>query len=350
LGWGQKPYQNKHSVDAAYFQGSILLHNTDISHLITKHPSGFIGSFNWKTEGQKEWQRVYNYPDYGLTFAYHRSHNITLGDVYGLYGHYNFYFFNRNLQFKVGQGIGYATNPFDKVGNFRNVAYGSDITASTLLQLQYHKPRLWGRLGVKAGMSVLHFSNASFKAPNTSTNTLGWSIGLEYDLQDDELEYIPRGERLPYSEPIAFNLSLRFGVNESDVVGSGQYGFWEISANADKRVSRVSALQFGADVFFSHFLKELIYYQSVSFPEKDVTGDEDYKRVGLYIGHELFINRLSILAQIGYYVYYPFDFEGRVYNRIGLKYYWNDRFFNALTLKSHSANAESVALGIGVRL
>ncbi|NRA92351.1 MAG: acyloxyacyl hydrolase, partial [Psychroserpens sp.] len=51
-----------------------------------------------------------------------------------------------------------------------------------------------------------------------------------------------------------------------------------------------------------------------------------------------------------YYVYYPFDFEGRVYNRIGMKYYFGDKLFGAITLKSHAAAAEAVEFGIGIRL
>ena len=53
---------------------------------------------------------------------------------------------------------------------------------------------------------------------------------------------------------------------------------------------------------------------------------------------------------MGYYVYYPYDFEGRVYNRIGLKRYFGDKVFGAITLKSHGAKAEAVEFGIGVRL
>ena len=123
-----------------------------------------------------------------------------------------------------------------------------------------------------------------------------------------------------------------------------------MSAYADKRLGHVSAIQFGVDVFFSNFLKELIYYQSVSFPELDVTGDEDYKRVGLFVGHEVFINKMSIESQVGYYVYYPYDFEGRMYLRIGLKRYFGKKLFGAITLKSHGAKAEAVEFGIGVRL
>jgi len=66
----------------------------------------------------------------------------------------------------------------------------------------------------------------------------------------------------------------------------------------------------------------------------------------------LFINRTSLLTQFGYYVYYPYDFEGQTYLRIGLKRYVgkNRKWFGAMTLKSHGAKAEAVEFGIGVRL
>jgi hypothetical protein len=139
-------------------------------------------------------------------------------------------------------------------------------------------------------------------------------------------------------------------VNESDVIDIGQYPFYIISGYADKRLNRKSAIQMGVDIFFSKFLKELIYYYSVSFPEYDVTGDEDWKRIGIFVGHELFINKMSLVTQLGYYVYYPYDFEGRAYNRVGLKRYFGDKFFGAITLKSHGAKAEAVEFGIGIRL
>ena len=99
------------------------------------------------------------------------------------------------------------------------------------------------------------------------------------------------------------------GINESDIIGAGQFPFYIFSGYADKRVSSKSAIQLGADVFFSNFLKELIRYQSISFPENNVAADTDFKRVGVFVGHELFINKLSIGTQLGYYVYYPYDFE-----------------------------------------
>ena len=42
----------------------------------------------------------------------------------------------------------------------------------------------------------------------------------------------------------------------------------------------------------------------------------------------------------------PFDFEGQTYIRIGLKRYFGNKFFGAITLKSHGAKAEAVEFGI----
>ncbi len=340
----------RYTLDVNQFYGSVLLHNTDISHLITNHPAGLIVSYNRKTFGFKDWEQDFNYPDLGYSFAYQSMNNSTLGSNYGLYAHYNFYFFKRNMQFRIGQGISYNTNPYDKDKNFRNNAYGSHFLSSTYLMLNYHKENIFKGLGFKAGITLIHYSNANFKAPNTSTNTFALNAGLIYNLDGDEVEYLSSGPKEKITEPIKYNLAFRAGLNESDVINSGQYPFYIVSAYADKRLGRKSAIQLGADVYFSRFLKELIKFQSISFPENGVSADDDYKRVGVFLGHELFINKMSVIAQLGYYVYYPFDFEGKVYNRIGLKRYFGKKVFGAITLKSHAAAAEAVEFGIGVRL
>lgn len=341
----------KYTMDFNQFYGSVLLHNTDISHLISNHPAGIILSYNRKTYGDEAWQEEFNYPDIGASFIYQNMNNGTLGDNYGIYAHYNFYFFRRLMQFRIGQGVAYNTDPYDKYDNFRNNAYGSHLLSSTYLMLNYHKENLFKGLGFKVGISLVHYSNANFKAPNTSTNTFALNAGLVYDLDGgQEMAFLPKREKERVTEPMRYNLVFRAGLNESDVIDMGQYPFYIVSAYADKRIGRKSAIQIGGDVFFSRFLKELIRYQSISFPENGVSADDDYKRVGVFVGHELFINKMSVVTQLGYYVYYPFDFEGRMYNRIGLKRYFGNTIFGAITLKSHGAKAEAVEFGVGVRL
>ena len=338
--------------DINYFKGNIALHNNDILHLIKGHPEGFILSWNKKTYGFNDWEQRYNYPDYGVSFAYQNLKNDVLGNNYSLYAHYNFYFLKRNVMFRIGQGLAMTTNPYDKEDNYRNIAFGTKIMSSTYLMLNYKRERIFDNVGLQAGLSLIHYSNANVKAPNTSINSLTFNLGVTYSLDEEEPEFITTlsdSIQKKFTEPIKYNIAFRGGVNESDVVGSGQFPFYIMSAYVDKRISHKSAIQFGADVFFSKFLKELIYYQSVADLGENVTGDEDYKRVGVFAGHELFINKTSLITQLGYYVYYPFDFEGKTYFRVGLKRYFTNKWFGVLTLKSHGAKAEAVEFGIGIR-
>ena len=338
------------SVDVNYFKGNIALHNNDILHLITGHPEGIIISWNRKTFGEESWQQRYNYPDYGLSFSYQDFKNTVLGENVALYAHYNFYFLKRRFMLRIGQGLALTTNPYDKETNPKNIAFGSKLMSSTYMMINYKKERLFDRFGFQAGLSLIHYSNANVKAPNTSVNSITLNIGLVYNLMNEDPEFISNLFEERFTQPLKYNLIFRTGINESDVVGSGQYAFYILSAYADKRLSYKSAVNFGVDVFFSNFLKELIYYNSVAFPNRNEDGKADYKRIGIVAGHELFLNRISVLTQFGYYVYYPYDFEGRTYFRIGLKRYLGDKFFGALTLKSHGAKAEAVELGIGIRL
>lgn len=351
LGFSQeeKPSSNSY-IDVNYFTGNIALHNNSILHLIQEHPEGIILGWNKKTFGTQEWEELYNYPDYGASFIYQNFKNETLGDNYGVYAHYNFYFLKRHLMLRIGQGLAYNTNPYDKYDNHKNTAFGSTILSSTYVMINYKRERIFKRFGLQAGLSLIHYSNANVKAPNNSVNTIAFNLGMTYNLEAEDETYVAERPKEKFTEPIRFNVAFRSGVNESDVVGSGQFPFYIISAYADKRINKKSALQLGVDAFFSKFLEELIYHKSIAYPEENVDPDTDYKRVGIFAGHELFINKMSIVTQFGYYIYYPFDFEGRTYQRIGLKRYFGNKLFAALTLKTHAAKAEAVELGIGIRL
>ena len=99
------------------------------------------------------------------------------------------------------------------------------------------------------------------------------------------------------------------------------------------------------------YLEEFIKYRAIAYPEFELSGDEDYKRVGVFIGHELRINRNAISSQIGYYAYYPYEFSERIYLRFGLKrYLYRDKLFAVISLKSHFAQAEAIEFGFGLRL
>lgn len=340
------------SLEANYFFGNILEHNPGISHLITDYPEGLLVSLNKKSFGEKAWERRYNYPDVGVTFAYQDMKNRYLGENYGLYAHMGFYFLKRHLQVKIGQGLAYATNPYHPDRNYQNNAYGSSVLSTTYLSGSYHMEDIFEGVGLQTGLAVIHYSNADFRSPNSSTNTLIVNVGLNYLFNHQEdLRYIPMEPEEPYSEPIAFNFVVRGGFNSARIIGTGSLPFLTFSAYADKRINRKSTLQAGTELFLSRAMEEYIRYHSVAFPQMDTTGDEDAKRVGIFAGHQLTFNKLSLITHLGYYIYYPYHrFVDQVYNRVGLQREIYGDFFGSVTVRSHGANAEAVEFSIGYRL
>lgn len=336
-------------VEANSYIGAILPHNDQISHLITQKPTGFLIAINKPLRGDAYWQKHYNYPDVGISFHYQNNHNTVLGNLYGLYAHYNFYFFDRKFQFRIAQGVAYATNPYNAEANFRNMAYGSRFMPSTYFKISYEMRNIWNNFGFNAGMLFVHHSNATIKSPNTSTNTLAVSAGLLYDIGNDEK--LRKTPAMPfYTTAVQFNAVFRTGINESHILGMGQKPFYHFSAMASKRLGYTGSIQAGAELFLSYTLKEMVPFMANSFPELQKDPNADWKRVGIFGGYEMHFNKLSLEGQLGYYIHDDYKENGSTYQRLGLRYYVTEQVFGAMSLKTHSAKAEAFELGVGLKL
>ncbi len=337
------------AVDVSFLRGNVLIHSKDVAAL-TGHPEGVIVNFSKKTFGKQEWQRAFNYPDYGAYFMCQDFKNPFLGKNYAIGGHYNFYFFKRQLSLNIGQGIAYITNPYNKETNNKNKAFGSPIIANINISALYKKEHIYENFGLQAGFIFTHFSSGRFKAPNSGINTFNVNLGLNYNFDKPQKFIVDSTDvQKNYREPIKYNLVLRTGFNESSIINFGQYPFYHIGFYADKRISRKSAFQLGTEVFFSNYAKNFIKYQSVAYPAQNIDPNTDYKKIGVFVGYELFINRLSFEAQLGYYIYQPFKFDIAVYDRIGLKYYVVPKIFTGFSLKTHGFLAEAFEFVIGTR-
>ena len=76
----------------------------------------------------------------------------------------------------------------------------------------------------------------------------------------------------------------------------------------------------------------------------------DYRRLGLAVGHELFYHRVSVLAQVGVYLYRPYqELYKPVYQRLGLRYALTKHLLSNFTLKVHGGRAELMEFGLGVK-
>lgn len=338
------------AIEVSFLRGNVLPHTTDLYHL-QGHADGVFVSLLKQTHGKDEWHSAYNFPDYGVYFEYQNFNNDFLGKAYGLGVLYNFYFLKRNLELKIAQGIGYATNPYDKVENSKNKAFGSTLMANTNIGLFYKKENLIDKVGLQAGFLFTHFSNGRTKSPNSGINSLLLNVGLNYDFSENNSRKIDTvAIKKNFSEPIKYNVVLRSGYNESPIIGSGQYPFYHISFFADKRFNRKSALQLGTELFLTNSFKDFIKYKSNAYPELNINPNTDYKRVGAFVGYEMFVNKISLEAQVGYYIYRPFVNDIALYDRVGFKYHFNSKLFASFSVKTHMFLAEALEFGVGVRL
>lgn len=351
--------KDKHfSVQVEHIYSSILSHKASISHLAISHPQGFSISYNKKTTTKDSILTTYNYPDYGVTFTYQDYKNEILGKSYGLQFHYNFYFGNRTKNnqyyFKLAQGISYITNPFNLEKNNKNVAIGSHINANTTFGFHYKRKNIFNGLDGTIGIQLIHNSNGSTKPPNAGLNTISLTTGLNYNFDNKyPIDYSIKHtvKNIQKKEPIRYNFQVSGGINSSDNLLNQQFPYYTITAYADKKLNSKNTLQLGSEVFFSKFLQELIKYNAIAYPEKsEETGNADYKRVSLIAGYEFAIHKLSIMTQLGYYVYYPYKYETRYYERLGVKRFLSNKIFATISIKAHAFAAESVDLGIGIRL
>jgi hypothetical protein len=344
-------YADTGAIEVDYFTGNVLPHSPDLQHLVSGHPEGVMIGLARQTHGKDEWHKAYNYPDYGTYVLFQDFKSDILGENYALGVYYNFYLLKRRLQLKIAQGVAMTTNPHDNETNYKNSAFGSKFMENTNFAAKYVHPNLIGRLGLQAGLMFSHFSNGRTKSPNSGINTYNLTLGLNYNFDAKAPRFKPDTTApQKFTEPLRYNFVLRSGINESSVIGSGQKPFYHVGFYVDKRLNRKSAIQLGTEVFFTNSVKGFIDYYSEAYPEQGVSPNTDYKRVGIFVGHELFINRFTIEAQVGYYVYQPLKYDIAIYDRFGAKYYFWKNFYIGVSVKTHVFLAEAMEYNIGVRL
>ncbi|MGY6561161.1 MAG: acyloxyacyl hydrolase [Luteibaculaceae bacterium] len=351
------PAQHQATVKFGGLRGHIIPHANDMLHLITGHPTGLIAEYNFKKNLNSEWQRAFNFPDYGITAVTQWYQNDILGDAYGAMAHIKFYLFRSNFNVKLAQGLGYATNPFHITENTKNNVFGTRIMGAFEVALEYNKTNLYKNFGFSSGLSIIHFSNGRTRSPNKGINGLFAEVALNYSFESkiNKTKVLsPKVERyLPDSvEKVRFVSIFRGGINENIYLNQGQHPFYHIGLYAQKRTSRFTTWQLGLDGFWSYMRRQQIQYVSSAFPDvnQNVDADTDFRRIGIVIGHNTHINKLVLVKHLGTYLYRPFNDDNKwLYQRIGLQYDFTKQFFTVVTLKTHFAKAEAVEYGFGLR-
>ena len=178
---------NTPSFEISFFRGNVLPHTPDLFHLLG-HPEGVLLNYNLQTHGGQEWHKAFNYPSFGAYVLYQDFNNRFLGHSWAAGGYYDFEFFFPRLTVKTAAGLAYMNQPYDKVTNSKNKAFGSKLLANINIGLHYRQPLFNNKIALTAGLLFTHYSNGRSKSPNSGINTYGLNLGITYMLQKPPLQ------------------------------------------------------------------------------------------------------------------------------------------------------------------
>lgn len=314
--------------------------------LIPHHPelnpfAGPVAFFNaklgFKTMGQKEWQRVYSYPEIGIGISHNYLTSKSLGDPTSLFSFINLPLFtNSNVKLDMGMNLGLAwgINPYSEQ-NIQNIAIGSKCAAYVSLNLNTSF-RILDNLDIILSAGGYHYSNGNTSKPNKGLNLLGAETGLRYS-------FAKTAKRIntKHVKPIKKSSSIMvFGSwgTKKEATYSPRYSTGSLSAGYYQTISHKSRLSAGVDLFYD---EGTIYYTQKENALKNVIA------AGIFGGHELTFANLSIVTQVGVYVRNPNPLDPFYYERLGLRYIIAKRIIPSITIKAHELKVDFVEFGMG---
>ncbi|MCA6075565.1 acyloxyacyl hydrolase [Fulvivirga sedimenti] len=334
--------QRQKSFGLAYRNGWLLKHHEELrTAFVDAHPVGFEFTYLSKTTGDDEWERVWNYPDIGISLAYLNYGDSRLGQALVTSFFIQKYIGNPDnrlrFSFKIAPGVSFSDEKYDPETNPENTFISTTINGVMEGNFLAHY-QLTPHMAVNGGIVFTHYSNGAVQVPNSGFNIPSLTVGMLYTPNPDQYKR--------NTDPVgAFQRRTRFSVqfapsvkayNEED---PKKYFAFTASVNAIRYLNHKVALNGSADVFYNS-----------SIPDR--TGDPGANRfrLGLALGPELTTGPNSVVFQLGYYVYRPEEVDKSFYWRIGIKHHFTDHFFTGFALKAHLGKADVIEWGVGYRL
>jgi hypothetical protein len=328
--------------------GFVWGYSPEVEHLARQHMPGIELNVTKQTTGTKAWQQEYRYPQVGYSLIYYAfDRDKPIGNALALFLHAGKKFYKTkrtNLQWRLGYGIAYVEKRFDAEENYKNLLISQRISFTINGQLNFNV-RISPRWSLNTGIGLFHISNGSLKRPNFGINLPSIHAGVGFNIVQGD-EQFKRDSLASFKRRTYFHISPFAGLKEVYPVNGPKYFLGGINAVIERRVNRKSGLQAGLDFSYDHSKKS-----EIEFFNKNISNNFIHRsQMGILVGHELYLQRLSLLTQMGVYVYDPTRLNKAMYQKVGVKYYLSDKIFINMVMKLHLGIADWLEWGGGIRL
>lgn len=323
----------------------------------------FSLKYSTQTTGDKLWQQLYKYPNWGIGVYVADFYNPEeIGIPFALFGFFNAPFKRWDkLQFNYELGFGATFNwkSFNPVTNKYNIAIGAgeSFMIDAGLNLEYN---LTDRIEFVSGFSLTHFSNGALKKPNFGINTVAPKIGLKYNFYNHPAF---RTQEVPVFSPKNEWLLSVFGGAKNVIFDSINIDIIEkyegiyfpvfgISTAYNRQISYMSKIGFGMTFSYDGSVNTQIAIEENELDPVDGPLT-DKLQLSIYPSYELVVNKVSLILQPAFYLYRKKikNQSPDFHQRIGLKYNISDNLFVGITLRDYAFHvSDFVEWNLGFRI
>ncbi len=329
-------------------QGGPLLYHLDKMRILDGRPAyAFELSYYLKGNGQHDWHSFYGFPTYGVSY-----YIMNLGNTEELGYAHSLYPFIRlpiiaipnkfDINASIGVGLAYISKMYDPIHNANNIGISTPLNIFIPLRINtlFH---LTDGFTLGANFSLAHFSNGNIKKPNSGLNYIMAGLEGQFTLSKRESRTI---NTLPLKENPHRVQIFGYGFfKEVETSVDTKFPVATLSLEYDYRIMSHWRIGCGLDVMYDKSSQYILDKMGVEYQ-----APWQIAKSGITLNTELSFNRLSSIFELGAYTYNLNPKDDKLYQRVGLRYRFCDRFRVHLALKTHLNVADYIELGLGVRL
>jgi hypothetical protein len=335
-------------IGGSFYHGFVIPHNTSMRYLVTGYSSGGGIDVVFRGKSEKPWQKDYKNPTFGLSanFFSWPSHHI-LGWALGIQPFVDFRLHqkrNRELILRHGTGIGYISAPFQRTENHKNNVMSSHLNGNVTFRLG---ERFYYGNGafLEGGIHVTHFSNGAVRMPNLGINYISayFSCVLGKNLKNNQ-PLLPDSSRPEIPKKSFWIFQGMVGLNEANPPGGKKHYPWNLSSVYLRNFSKNSSWFAGLELLNSPANIARLENDSVF-----ISYGENFQ-AGIKGGYEQGVGNLGLYIEKGIYVIDKHRVNGLFFHRLGIRWYFSERFMCSFNLKSHWASADGMEIGFAYKL
>jgi hypothetical protein len=343
--FAQSKYTDNLKLSLNYHRGFSLPEYSFINYITTDPINSLSFQISKETTGKNEWEQLFKYPEYGLSFFYSNLGNDNLiGKSFALNYFFRVNFINKK-RFKVynqtGMGIGYLTKKFDLIENYQNVGIGSHWNAHFNFRLGTSF-KLSPKFDSQLGISFDHYSNANSADPNLGLNLITAFAGVTYHVgQQTEKQQTVLEKHVPKNN---FEIVQSIGGKQTRALSGKFFMTSSLSGGINRAFFRGFNLGIGADIFYDQAMRTLIEAKEETFKSSDNF------QTGIHLSQEFRYNRFSLILQEGIYLgLVNKGIRKTMYNRGIVQFQMTKHFLVRAAMKSHLHILDFPEIGIGYK-